>query len=521
MLENTIIEQLKTIFATLKSDIAFNLYVKGGAQEAPSETVDFLNDVASASTRLSVKISDADVDTPFFEIMKDGDPTGVRFCGIPNGHEFTTLLLAVLNADGQGRNMPDNALRSRIKAIKGPVELQSFVSLTCTNCPDVAQSLNIIALLNSGITNTVIDGAVVPELVNRLNIQSVPTVYANGRQLSVGRSSLGDLLEKLESVYGSEYGSATAPTEHKYDVVVLGGGPAGTAAAIYCARKGFRTAVIAKNIGGQVRETMNIENMISVPETTGPKLAADLKDHMSRYPIDVYENRTVEAVDIAETEKVLICGSNETFRCKALVIATGARWRKLEIPGEDTHIGHGVAFCTHCDGPFYAGKNVAVVGGGNSGIEAAIDLAAICPHVDVFEFMDSLKADGVLLDKAASLSNIDIHLSSQVMSIEGDGKHVSGLRVKNRISDTETIYPVSGVFIQIGLVPNSALFRDKLALTKNGEITVDRCCRTSVKGVYAAGDVTDIPYKQIIVAMGEGSKAALSVFEDSLRGELS
>lgn len=518
MLDNDIKEQLRAIFGNLKSDITFLLQPSADAVQS-SEMKSFLDDVASTSPHFSVAESDTKADAPTFEIIKDGQSTGVKFCGIPNGHEFTTLLLAVLNADGQGKNLPDETLSSRIHALKGPIDLQTFVSLTCTNCPDVAQALNIIAILNPGVQNTVIDGAVVPELVQSLNIQSVPSVYADGKPFSVGRSSLGDLLEKLETAYGVSDDIILQPTTREYDVIILGGGPAGTSAAVYCARKGFNTAVIAKNIGGQVRETMDIENLISVPKTTGPQLAVDLKAHLAQYSIDIFENRNVDSADVAGNEKILVCG-NETFKGKALIIATGAGWRKLSIPGESEHIGHGVAFCTHCDGPFYAGKRVAVVGGGNSGIEAAIDLAAMCPHVDVFEFLDTLKADGVLQDKAASMNNIDIHVSSQVTEVIGDGKKVSGIKVKDRVSGAETIYPVSGVFVQIGLVPNSARFKDMVPTNKAGEIIVDERCRTSVKGVYAAGDVTSVPYKQIVVAMGEGAKAALSVFEDSMRGLL-
>lgn len=518
MLDKNIKDQLTTIFGNLKSDIVLRVMDNGHSAEG-KEMRDFIDDVASTSSCLSVEETVGDVAAPTFEIIKEGVPTGVKFCGIPNGHEFTTLLLAILNADGQGKNLPDDALTARIKSLKGPVKLRTFVSLTCTNCPDVAQALNVIALLNPEVENTVIDGGVVPQTVESLGIQSVPTVYAGDKVLSVGRSTLGDLLEKLEASYGVAESGEVEPVTREYDVVVLGGGPAGVAAAIYIARKGLDVAVVAKSVGGQVKETMEIENLISVPETTGPKLAADLKEHLGHYSIDVFENRTVDSVDVSGTEKVLVCGK-ETFKAKAAVIATGAAWRKLSVPGESEHLGHGVAFCTHCDGPFYAGKRVAVVGGGNSGIEAAIDLAGICTHVDVFEFMDSLKADGVLQEKAKSMGNIDIHLSAQVEEIEGDGKSVSGIKVKDRVSGSETVYPVSGVFVQIGLVANSSLFRDKLPMTRAGEIMVDGRCRTSVKGVYAAGDVTDVPYKQIVVAMGEGAKAALSLFEDWMRGEL-
>lgn len=515
MLDKEILTQLQGIFAGLKSDICFRLTgVPGAASTGDMKT--FLEEVASTSARLSIEVQEADVSAPRFEILKDGTPTGIAFCGIPNGHEFTTLLLAVLNTDGQGKNLPDEALAGRIRSLKGPVRLRTYVSLTCTNCPDVAQALNLVALYNPSIDNMVIDGGVVPQEVEALHIQSVPTVMAGDEVLSVGRSSLGDLVDKLEAVYGSEASDSTEHKEHQYDVVVLGGGPAGATAAIYAARKGFRTAVVAKSIGGQVRETLGIENLVSVPDITGPVLAENLREHLRRYPIDLFENRTVESVDISGEVKSLKTAT-ETFLTPSLIIATGAGWRKLSVPGEAEHIGKGVAFCTHCDGPFYAGKPVAVVGGGNSGIEAALDLANICPRVDVFEFMDSLKADGVLQDKARSAENIFIHLSSAVTEVIGSGSGISGVKVKDRVSGEITDYPVEGVFVQIGLTANSAPFKGLLPMTQTGEIIVDRYCRTNVLGVYAAGDVTNVPYKQILVAMGEGAKAALSAFEDRMR----
>lgn len=518
MLDQDILSQLKGIFAGLKSDITFRMAAKGES-DGMKDMKEFLEDVASTSPKLSFESVTAEVDAPLFEILQNGEPTGVSFCGIPNGHEFTTLLLAVLNADGQGKNMPDDSLRERIAALNGPVKLRTFVSLTCTNCPDVAQALNVISLLNPDIENEVIDGAVVPQLVESLNIQSVPTVYAGDNVLSVGRSTLGDLLDKLEAIYGSRESGDEAPVEREYDVVVVGGGPAGATAAIYSARKGFRTAVVAKAVGGQVKETMGIENLTSVAETTGPKLAADIKEHLSAYPIDVFENRNVDSVTFEDGKKSVSCGK-ETFSAPALIVASGAGWRKLNVPGEEEHIGKGVAFCTHCDGPFYAGKRVAVIGGGNSGIEAALDLAGICPSVDVFEFMDTLKADGVLQEKAKSTENISIHTSTQVLEVVGDPGKVTGLKVKDLVTGEETTYPVEGVFVQIGLTANSAPFKELLQMTRIGEIIVDERCRTSVKGVYAAGDVTNVPYKQIVIAMGEGAKAALSAFEDSMRGEL-
>lgn len=520
MLDNTIIEQLKGIFSRLQADIAFRMRSRGDDARAP-EMLEFLRDVASASPRLSIETEDAATDAPEFEIIKGGAATGVKFCGIPNGHEFSTLLLAVLNADGQGKNLPDAAITARIKALKGPLSLRTLVSLSCTNCPDVAQALNVIALLNPEVENTVTDGAVVPELVEKFDIKSVPAVYAGDRLISVGRMILGDLLAKLEEACGitGQTDADAAPVVREYDVVVLGGGPAGCAAAIYCARKGFTTAVVAGAVGGQVLETMDIGNLISVPSTTGPQLAANMKAHMAAYPIDLFENRSATSASIVGPTKEVHC-TGETFRGRALIIATGAGWRRLAVPGESEHIGHGVAFCTHCDGPYYAGTRVAVVGGGNSGIEAAIDLAAMCPHVDLFEFTDSLKADLVLQKKVASLSNVDIHLSTQVEEIVGDGRGVSGIKVKDLATGRSSVYPVAGVFVQIGQKPNSSLFKGQLLINNGGEIEVDRCCRTAVKGVYAAGDVTDIPYKQVIIAMGEGGKAALSAFIDFMRGTL-
>lgn len=519
MLDNSIKEQLKNIFSRLQSHIAFRMLSRSDDVRS-ADMLEFLQDVTATSPNLSVETENADNEAPEFEIVKDGTPTGVKFCGIPNGHEFSTLLLAVLNTDGQGKNLPDASLTARIKALKGPLKLRTFVSLTCTNCPDVAQALNVIALLNPAVENTVTDGAVVPDLVKKFDIKSVPAVYAGDTLVSVGRITLGDLLGKLEDNCGtSRCTGDTAPVVREYDVTVLGAGPAGCAAAIYCARKGFSTAVVAGAVGGQVLETMDIGNLISVTSTTGPQLAANLKAHMAAYPIELFENRSVTAASVEGPEKELRC-TGETFRSRALIIATGAGWRHLSVPGESEHVGHGVAFCTHCDGPYYAGLRVAVVGGGNSGIEAAIDLAALCPHVDLFEFTDSLKADLVLQKKVATLTNVDIHLSSHVEEIVGDGRSVSGIRVKDLMSGEVTVYPVSGVFVQIGQTPNSSLFKGQLPLNKGGEIEVDRTCRTAVKGVYAAGDVTDIPYKQVVIAMGEGGKAALSAFMDFMRGEI-
>ena len=402
--------------------------------------------------------------------------------------------------------------------MQGPIRLQTYVSLTCTNCPDIVQALNVVALLNPHITHDTIDGAVFQEEADTLKIQAVPSVYANGKQLHVGRGSLGELLKKLEDTFGSLPQDNAAPTLREFDTLVLGGGPAGVSAAIYSARKGLHVAIIAERIGGQVKETVGIENLISVPQTTGSQLADALRTHMGHYPIEIFEDRKIEKAELQGKKKKVFSGGGETFTAPAVIIATGASWRKLNVEGEAEYIGRGVAFCPHCDGPFYQGKHVAVIGGGNSGIEAAIDLAGICRKVTVFEFADTLKADQVLQEKAGSLPNVEIFTSSQTTQVLGDGEKVTGIRVKDRVTDGERDYPLDGIFVQIGLAANSAPFRDTLETTPIGEIKTDSFCRTALPGVYAAGDVSDVPYKQIVIAMGEGAKAALSAFDDRIRG---
>ena len=520
MLDQDIITQLKGIFANLQGQYEF--VVNGLKDRTETKNMEeFVRDFASSSQALEVRVVDTPTEenAPVLELWKDGNPTGVSFCGIPNGHEFTSLILAVLNAAGQGKNRPDDALRRRIEHLQGPVKLQTFVSLTCTNCPDVVQALNIVALINPAISNTTIDGAVTPEMVKAYNIQSVPTVYANGELLHVGRSDLGELVGKLEQKFGSaaEPGAVDG-TARGFDAIVVGGGPAGAAAAIYLARKGLQTAVVAGRIGGQVKDTTDIENLISVPLTTGTALAADLRKHLEQYDITILDNRKVKECNLDGFPKSIITDGNETFEAPIVVVATGASWRRLGIPGEEEYIGRGVAFCTHCDAPFYAGKRVAVVGGGNSGIEAAIDLAGIASHVDVFEFLDVLKADEVLQKKLATFDNVEVHLSSAVSEVEGNGSKVTGIKVTDRKTDKVDHYDVEGVFVQIGLSANSAPFSGQLKTNRVGEIITDRLGRTEITGVYAAGDVTDIAYKQIVIAMGEGAKAALSAVDDRMRG---
>jgi len=514
MLDSSFINQLKTLFADLKSEYIFDIYVSN-QHESRSELLELLGDVASCSDKITCRINEAS--GLEFSLLKDGNETGIKFRGIPNGHEFTSLLLAILNSDGKGKNIPDDFIMNRVKSLKGPIHLTTYVSLTCTNCPDIVQALNVMAIYNPEISHEMVDGAINQEEVDALKLQGVPAVFADGELLHVGRGEFGELLSKLEAKYGTVEQTGEAVTKN-YDVVVVGGGPAGSAAAIYSARKGLSVALLAERIGGQVKETVGIENLISVPKTTGEELANNLKQHIKDYTIDVLEHRTVEKVESEGIEKTIYVKGGETLVAPALVIATGASWRKLNVPGESQYIGKGVAFCPHCDGPFYKGKHVAVVGGGNSGIEAAIDLAGICSKVTVFEFLDELKADKVLQEKAKSIPNIEIFLSAQTTEVVGNGEKVTGIRVKNRNTDEENLVELDGIFVQIGLAANSSVFKEVVDVNRFGEIVVDAHCRTSVPGIYAAGDVTTVPYKQIIIAMGEGAKAALSAFEDRIRG---
>ena len=516
MLDNSLKEQLLQIFQGLEADYVFEITV-GAAHPSRRALLELLEETASCSERLSCRVSDGD--GLQFRILREGDDLGIRFRAVPNGHEFSSLLLAVLNADGKGKNLPDDMTRRRIEALKGDIDLTTYMSLTCTNCPDVVQALNLIAILHPGITHTAVDGALYPDEAERLKVQAVPAVFHGDELIHIGRGTLAELLDKLEERFGTAGGDGI-PVGREYDLLVAGGGRAGSSAAIYAARKGLRVAVVAERIGGQVNETVGIENLISVPYTTGATLAGDLRKHMEAYGIDICDNRKIERFASDGSTKELHAKGGEIFRAPQLIVATGASWRKLGVAGESEYTGRGVAFCPHCDGPFYAGKHVAVIGGGNSGVEAAIDLAGICSQVTVLEFLETLKADQVLQDKLRSLPNADIHTNIQTLEVLGDGSRMTGLRVKDRATGEERTLTLDGVFVQIGLSANSALFADALETNRAGEIVTDKNCRTSVPGVYGAGDVTDVRYKQIVIAMGEGAKAALSASEDRIKGVL-
>lgn len=515
ILDDNILGQVKQVFASLSHNFLFRVSCNSATQGG-KEMVEFFTQIASCSDKIAIEVEDVNSDKSVTRIVKDGVPTGISFRMIPGGHEFTSLLLAVLNSDGQGKTLPDEATASRISRIKGELSFTIYASLECTNCPDVVQALNQMALYNDRIAVETVDGNLAVAEVEASGVKSVPTVFVNGEQFWVGKGSLGEMLDKLEEQFGS-LPPENLSVARSYDLLVIGGGPAGAAAAIYSARKGIKVAVLAQRIGGQVKETTGIENIISVIHTTGEKLASDLKLHLQDYPIDILESRTIESVDLKSKIKKVIAKGGEEFTAPQVIIATGARWRKMNVEGEADYIGHGIGFCVHCDGPFFKGKDVAVVGGGNSGIEAAIDLAQICHHVDVFEFLDNLKADTVLQEKVKSLPNVSVHLSQQVMKVTGDGKTLDGLDVKDRTTGQITHYPENGVFVQIGLQPNSEVFVPQVSANAKGELVVDAFCRTDVPGVYAAGDVSSVPFKQIVIAMGEGAKSALSAFEDRIR----
>lgn len=512
MLEDAIKTQLKTVFASLERTI--ELVFDDSDHAKQGELGEMLTEVSATSDKIMVLQSGQSSAYPRFIVRRGGEETGITFSGIPGGHEFSSLVLAILNTDGKGR-MPDPAIAAKIKSLKGPVKLKTYISLSCQNCPDVVQALNQMAILHPQFQHEMIDGEFVQDEVETLKIQGVPAVTCEGKLISSGKVSFVDLLAKLQDTFGSEAASQEAVDLGEYDVVVLGAGPAGASAAVYTARKGLKTAIIADRIGGQLQETKGIENFISIPYTEGPHLSASLHKHIQEYDIEILEHRRVDSVATGDV-KTLKLDSGETVRTKALVVTTGAKWRELGVPGEKEYLGRGVAFCPHCDGPFYKGKDIAVIGGGNSGVEAAIDLAGIVKSVTVIEFMPELKADNVLVDKLNSLRNVGVIKNARTNKVIGDGEKVVALEYENRGTQELQQIELDGVFVQIGLVPNSQFIKDIVDTNKFGEIIIDEKCRTSQPGIYAAGDVTTIPYKQIVIAMGEGAKAGLAVFEDQM-----
>jgi len=481
-----------------------------------------LEDIVSLSDKITLRFStETEVHTPSFSINrlnKEHGDVGIRFAGIPMGHEFTSLVLALLQTGGHPPKV-DAAVIEQIQQLDGDFHFETYISLTCQNCPEVVQSLNLMAVLNPRVRSVVIDGALFQQEVEQRQIMAVPTIFLNGKVFDQGRISIEEILAKLDS--GLEQRTARQlDSKDPFDLLIVGGGPAGSAAAIYSARKGIRTGVVADRFGGQVLDTMSIENFISVTETEGPKFAAALEQHVKTYDVDIVNLQRAEKLIPASKENPLIeikLASGATLKAKTIVLATGARWREINVPGEQQYRNHGVAYCPHCDGPLFKGKHVAVIGGGNSGVEAAIDLAGIVGHVTLLEFGAELRADAVLQRKLHSLSNVTIHTSAQTTEVKGDGNKVTGLDYKDLISGDHRHVKLDGIFVQIGLVPNTEWLKGTLELSRHGEIIVDARGQTSLPGVFAAGDVTTVPFKQIVIAVGEGAKAALSAFDHLIR----
>jgi NADH-dependent peroxiredoxin subunit F len=516
MLDQDLQEQLRGVLGGLGHSI--ELVVDDSDHPQQQDLLEMLGDVAGTSDDVRVVHSGKRAPAPGFALHRDGAPSGVRFVGIPGGHEFTSFVLAILNAAGKGK-LPDVGLAQRIRQLAGGVTVRTYISLTCETCPDVVQALNQIALTHGALEHVMIDGAMAQDEVEKLNLQGVPSVVIGDDLVHSGRTNLAALIAVLEDRLGKSAAVQDIDLGH-YDVAVLGGGPAGVSAAIYSARKGLKTALIAEKLGGQVQETKGIENLISVTYTEGPDLTANLDKHLRSYTIDVLEHRKAREVKAdahVRGKSAVALDSGEHLTTDTLVIATGARWRELGVPGEKEYLGRGVAFCPHCDGPFYKGRKVAVVGGGNSGVEAAIDLAGICSHVVLFEFLDRLKADDVLIRKMQSLPNVTVITNAKTTAIEGNGEKVVGIRYEERASGEQKTVELEGVFVQIGLSPNSAVLKGVIELNRYGEVVVDEKGRTSAPGIYAAGDVTTTPFKQIVIAMGEGAKVALTAFEDRMR----
>jgi alkyl hydroperoxide reductase subunit F len=518
MLDSQMKEQLKSVFAALDQPV--ELVYEKSSHDDQADLLDMLQDVTSTSPNIVLRASQSGTVSPMpqFHIEYQNKPTGITFKGIPGGHEFTSLILAILNTNGKGKPL-DSLIAERVKRLKKNIKIESYISLTCENCPEVVQALNQFTLLHGSLQHDIIDGGYVQEDIQRLGIQGVPSLVTGAKMFHSGRISLLDLISKLENTFGIDEAAAPIEPVNKnlghFDVLVIGGGPAGASAAIYSVRKGLSTALITEKVGGQVQETKGIENLIGVTYTEGPQLAAQLNQHLGSYPVHLFENRRVRRIRGGKA-KAIELESGEHLTADSIIVTTGAKWRELGVEGEKEYLGRGVAYCPHCDGPFYKGKKVAVIGGGNSGVEAAIDLAGIVREVVVFEYNDALKADQILVDKLKSLPNVSIVTGAKTEKIIGDGQKVHQIEYTDRSLNKLEKMDLDGIFVQIGLVPNSQFLKDTVNMSKFGEIIVDEKGRTSMPGIYAAGDVTTTPYKQIVIAMGEGAKAALAAFEDRI-----
>ena len=515
MLDTNLKAQLKAYLERVKLPFVITASLDEG--KSSQEMHDFLQDIVGLTDKITLKTDGTDARRPSFALARAGEEERIRFAAIPMGHEFTSLVLALLQTGGHPPKI-EQELIDQIRNLEGDLHFETYMSLTCHNCPDVVQALNLLAVLNPRVKSVVIDGGLYQEEVERRQVLAVPMVFLNGEHFGQGRMEVDEIVKKLDT--GSAVrDAAKLGAKDAFDVLIVGGGPAGAAAAVYAARKGIRTGLLAERMGGQTMDTMSIENFISVLETDGPKFAAALEQHAKRYDVDIMNLQRATQLQPAGADGLVgvTLDNGATLKSKTVIVSTGARWREVNVPGEQEYKNKGVAYCPHCDGPLFKGKRVAVIGGGNSGVEAAIDLAGIVGHVTLLEFGAELRADAVLVDKLKSLKNVVIHTQAQTTEITGADGKVNGLTFTDRTSGESRKVELEGVFVQIGLVPNSEWLKGTMELTRHGEIVVDARGQTSVPGVFAAGDVTTVPFKQIIIATGDGAKAALGAFDHIIR----
>ncbi|KPF50817.1 hypothetical protein IP87_01605 [beta proteobacterium AAP121] len=516
MLDSNIQAQLKAYLERLQHPI--ELIASLDDRPASAEMRELITEIAALNDKVTARFDGNDARRPSFQITRQGADMGVRFAAIPMGHEFTSLVLALLQAGGHPPKVEADVIE-QIKGLEGDFVFETYMSLTCHNCPDVVQALNLMAVLNPRIQHVAVDGGLFQAEVEERQIMAVPSVFLNGQPFGNGRMEIAEILKKVDTGSAARDAAKLAKKE-TFDVLIVGGGPAGAAAAVYAARKGIKTGIVAERFGGQTLDTLGIENYISVLETEGPKFAMALEAHAKAYDVDIMNGQRVAKLEPAAQPGGTIAvtlDNGAVLQGRSVILSTGARWKNVNVPGEAEYRNKGVAYCPHCDGPLFKGKKVAVIGGGNSGVEAAIDLAGVVEHVTVVEFAEQLKADAVLVNKLKSLPNVEIYTNAQTTEITGDGQKVDGLVFKNRADGSEHRLPLAGVFVQIGLVPNTEFLKGTVELSRYGEIIVDAKGATNVPGVYAAGDATTVPFKQIIIAAGEGAKAALSAFDHLIR----
>jgi NADH-dependent peroxiredoxin subunit F len=516
VLDSNIKTQLKAYFEKIVSPILLTASLDNSEQSA--QMLELLNEVAEQSDKITVLTNGTSARIPSFTVGKADEEARITFAGLPMGHEMTSFILAILQASGYPPKVEQDVI-DQIRGIDSKLKFQTFISLSCHNCPDVVQALNLMAALNPNVEHEMIDGALFQGLVDEYQIMAVPTVILNGEVFGQGRTTVEEIIAKLDTNSPAK-DAAKFNAKEAFDMLIVGGGPAGSSAAIYAARKGIRTGILAERFGGQVMDTLGIENFISVKETEGPKLVQALEQHVKSYEVEIMNLQRATALRKTDKGLEVELANGAVLKSKSVVISTGARWREMNVPGEQEYRNKGVAYCPHCDGPLFKGKRVAVIGGGNSGVEAAIDLAGIVSHVTLIEFDSKLRADAVLQAKMASLNNVTVIKSALTKQVLGDGSKVNGLVYQDRTTNAEHTIELEGIFVQIGLLPNTDWLKGTIDLSKHGEVIVDAKGETSLPGVFAAGDCTTVPYKQIIIAMGEGAKASLGAFDYLIRSSV-